>query len=264
MSKYWRDVMVRHPSDFSATTAQPQLAGSGGVPGSMTTALFSDDPQVEELGKAGYDAAVAVGKEKKGGESDPPVVWLVNFYSPSCGHCQRFAPTVRIFSCCTTPPQCIVVVSDDGLLFWQWRRVGSRYAGTVIRVGAVDCINHRDICQSAGIRAFPTLKAFVPGQGALEIRRGGSPYENIENFVDENHLLDLGAMAGAGSKHVASSLPVLDEAVSQEANAVAQQGNNSASCRMRIVDASSSLKFLLENEVFVGRRSVLSQKERGG
>ncbi|XP_053265409.1 dnaJ homolog subfamily C member 10 isoform X2 [Podarcis raffonei] len=64
--------------------------------------------------------------------------WVVDFYAPWCGPCQNFAPEFEILA----------------------KAVKGK-----VKAGKVDCQAYAQTCQSAGIRAYPTVK-FYPYQGA--------------------------------------------------------------------------------------------------
>ncbi|KAJ7345566.1 hypothetical protein JRQ81_001516 [Phrynocephalus forsythii] len=63
--------------------------------------------------------------------------WVVDFYAPWCGPCQNFAPEFEILA----------------------KTVKGK-----VKAGKVDCQAYPHTCQSAGIRAYPTVK-FYPYQG---------------------------------------------------------------------------------------------------
>uniref|UniRef100_A0A670HY99 DnaJ homolog subfamily C member 10 n=1 Tax=Podarcis muralis TaxID=64176 RepID=A0A670HY99_PODMU len=64
--------------------------------------------------------------------------WVIDFYAPWCGPCQNFAPEFEILA----------------------KAVKGK-----VKAGKVDCQAYAQTCQSAGIRAYPTVK-FYPYQGA--------------------------------------------------------------------------------------------------
>jgi thioredoxin-like negative regulator of GroEL len=37
----------------------------------------------------------------------------------------------------------------------------------VVKVGAVNCDEHQDICSSNGVKGYPTIKAFINGKGVV-------------------------------------------------------------------------------------------------
>uniref|UniRef100_A0A4W3JP26 DnaJ homolog subfamily C member 10 n=1 Tax=Callorhinchus milii TaxID=7868 RepID=A0A4W3JP26_CALMI len=63
--------------------------------------------------------------------------WVIDFYAPWCGPCQNFAPEFEILA---------------------------RSVKDKVKAGKVDCQSYPQTCQTAGIRAYPTVK-FYPFQG---------------------------------------------------------------------------------------------------
>ncbi|XP_027721736.1 dnaJ homolog subfamily C member 10 [Vombatus ursinus] len=63
--------------------------------------------------------------------------WVVDFYAPWCGPCRNFAPEFELLA----------------------RTIKGK-----VKAGKVDCQAHAYTCQTAGIRAYPTVK-FYPYQG---------------------------------------------------------------------------------------------------
>ncbi|XP_066515013.1 dnaJ homolog subfamily C member 10 [Hoplias malabaricus] len=60
--------------------------------------------------------------------------WVLDFYAPWCGPCQHFAPEFEILA---------------------------RMLKGEVRAGKVDCQTHYQICQSAGINAYPTVRFYA-------------------------------------------------------------------------------------------------------
>lgn len=69
--------------------------------------------------------------------------WIVDFYTPWCGHCQVFKP--------------------------EFERVAETLWGQV-NAGKVDCDQNRQLCQQAGVSAYPTIR-FYPGSSGPNIRQ---------------------------------------------------------------------------------------------
>ncbi|CAM9505524.1 unnamed protein product [Ascophyllum nodosum] len=63
-------------------------------------------------------------------------MWLVEFFAPWCGHCQKLAP--------------------------EWESAAGQLQGTV-NLGAVDATQHQNLAQKYGVQGYPTIKAFPPG-----------------------------------------------------------------------------------------------------
>jgi len=63
-------------------------------------------------------------------------LWLVEFYAPWCGHCQKLAP--------------------------EWKKAADSLKG-VAKVSAVNCEDSKDICERHGVASYPTIKAFRRG-----------------------------------------------------------------------------------------------------
>eukprot|EP00002_Diphylleia_rotans_P031473 TRINITY_DN6537_c0_g1_i2.p1 TRINITY_DN6537_c0_g1~~TRINITY_DN6537_c0_g1_i2.p1 ORF type:complete len:640 (-),score=159.51 TRINITY_DN6537_c0_g1_i2:151-2070(-) len=93
------------------------------------SALYTKNDGVVELTQFNFDSSVINQEEK---------VWVVEFYAPWCGHCKQLAP--------------------------EYKKAAQKIKG-VVQIGAVDCDNkvNQQIAGRFGIRGFPTIKVFVPG-----------------------------------------------------------------------------------------------------
>eukprot|EP00198_Chlamydomonas_reinhardtii_P007615 XP_001696952.1 DnaJ-like protein [Chlamydomonas reinhardtii] len=101
--------------------------GRGGHSGGGGEGLYDDDPHVQTLTTDTFPAG------------DTAWVWLVEFYAPWCGHCKQLAP--------------------------KWSAVAKSLKG-VVKVGAINCEDAKELCGAHGVRGYPTIQAFVPGSGA--------------------------------------------------------------------------------------------------
>jgi len=85
--------------------------------------LYSKNSGVVDLNPNNFDSRV----------KDSDGVWVVEFYAPWCGHCQR--------------------------LFPEYQKAGKALKG-IVGVGAIDCDQHKQLCGQYGIKGFPTIKIF--------------------------------------------------------------------------------------------------------
>ncbi|KAG2453652.1 hypothetical protein HYH02_001865 [Chlamydomonas schloesseri] len=100
------------------------MGGGHGGQGGHGGGLYDDDPHVQTLTKETFPV------------EDTAWVWLIEFYAPWCGHCKQLAP--------------------------KWSAVAKSLKG-VVKVGAVNCEEAKELCSAHGVRGYPTIQAFVPG-----------------------------------------------------------------------------------------------------
>ncbi|XP_030642047.1 dnaJ homolog subfamily C member 10 isoform X2 [Chanos chanos] len=108
------------------------------------------------LPRASVDLSPEDFKDQVLGGSDH---WVLDFYAPWCGPCQHFAPEFEVLA---------------------------RMMKGTVRAGKVDCQAHYQTCQSAGIRAYPTVR-FYPYLGTKR-RDWGGEYINSR---DANVIADV-------------------------------------------------------------------------
>jgi len=82
--------------------------------------LYDEDPEIITLSRSDFDPSVTYSED----------IWFINFYSPRCSHCHTLAPS--------------------------WREMARELDG-VIRIGAVNCADERQLCQLQGIHGYPSL-----------------------------------------------------------------------------------------------------------
>jgi len=90
-------------------------------------------------------------------------LWLVEFYSPYCPHCKRFAPT--------------------------WDKVAEEKAPLAsisgFNMAQVDCIAQGDLCNSNGVTGYPQLMVFQDGKKTLEYS-GDRSHDDLSSFIDKH------------------------------------------------------------------------------
>jgi len=105
-------------------------------------------------------------------------LWLVEFYAPWCGHCQKLAP--------------------------EWLDAAKRVKDTA-RLGAVDCTeDDKELCGTYGVKGFPTIKVFGADKKKPTDYSAERDADAIETFVK--------AEAGKAAGGTASSklVPTVD------------------------------------------------------
>ncbi|KAJ8387929.1 hypothetical protein AAFF_G00148630 [Aldrovandia affinis] len=104
--------------------------------------FYSSTDDVVELNPSNFNREVV--------QSDS--LWLIEFYAPWCGHCQRLTA--------------------------DWKKVATALKG-VVKVGAVDADQHKSLGSQYGIRGFPTLKVFGVNKNKPEDYQGARSTQAI-------------------------------------------------------------------------------------
>ncbi|XP_003744350.1 protein disulfide-isomerase A6 homolog [Galendromus occidentalis] len=102
-------------------------------------------------------------------------VWIVEFFAPWCGHCKNLAP--------------------------EYKKAARALKG-IAGVGAVDADQHKSLPGQYGVRGFPTLKIFVPGNSKPIEYQGARTADGIADAVlrEMKNLVNkkLGKSSGSG------------------------------------------------------------------
>ena len=119
--------------DFAMSQAQDlvkkRMGGSSGSSSSSGGKSTHEEPQgdgdVIVLGDSSFDQVLA--------DND---LWLVEFYAPWCGHCKNLAP--------------------------EWSKAATNLKGQV-KVAKVDATANEHLASKYGVKSYPTIKVFLPG-----------------------------------------------------------------------------------------------------
>lgn len=129
---------------------QAKLSGkkssSGGE--SKSSRKEGDPKDVIELTDSNFEETVIESKD----------MWLVEFYAPWCGHCQRLAP--------------------------HWQEAATELKGKV-KLGALDATVHTIMSNKYNVKGFPTIKFFPQGvkDGTAEEYDGGRTASDIVSWA---------------------------------------------------------------------------------
>ncbi|CAI2349551.1 unnamed protein product [Caenorhabditis sp. 36 PRJEB53466] len=118
---------------------------------------------VTELTDANFDRLVINSKE----------IWMVEFFAPWCGHCQKLEP--------------------------EWRKAAEK-TGNLVRFGALDATVHKKTAEKFNIQGFPTIKFFPPGSSAAD----------AENYPNGRTAQELISFANALSVTYAAAPEVVE------------------------------------------------------
>jgi len=102
-------------------------------------------------------------------------VWIVEFYAPWCGHCQRLVP--------------------------DYTKAAKALKG-VVKVGAVNADEHRSLGSQYGVQGFPTIKIFGLNKNKPEDYQGGRDTKGLVdgglNAAKKLVNAQLGGKSGSG------------------------------------------------------------------
>lgn len=110
-------------------------------------------------------------------------MWFIEFYSPYCGHCKRFAPVLHDLA-----------ESNFHL------RDSSNF-----NIARVNCIAQGDLCMRENIAAYPALQLYRGGK-YLEAYDGDRSYEELDAYIqaraaDHRKLMSLSFSAHRARNH---------------------------------------------------------------
>ncbi|KAL3312698.1 hypothetical protein Ciccas_008706 [Cichlidogyrus casuarinus] len=128
-----------------------------------SNALYTSSDDVIELTDSNFDSKVTSSNG----------VWIVEFYSPNCGHCVQFAPA--------------------------YKKAASVLKG-VINVGAVDVTRHSSLGSRFSIRGYPTVKIFAHDKKSPQEYQGQRTAESlIQEGVNAAQKMIMKRAGGSGS-----------------------------------------------------------------
>lgn len=103
--------------------------------------------------------------------------WLVEFFSPYCGHCKHFAPTWQtLYEFYYTDDPVPQTEGSEGDLNSFTRYYDFNFA-------KVDCIANGDACASQKVNSFPTIRLFKDGEMVTE-QVGSQNMAFMSNWIE--------------------------------------------------------------------------------
>jgi len=142
---------------------------------------------IEELHEDGEDAIPLDEKTLQFARDTHPYVF-VDFFASWCSHCQQLAPTWE------TLAEVMDVAAEETLdemiderdhHYTDEEYIEAKKVELPVFIGKVDCVDHKELCQQEGIRAYPTLRLFVDGKRHAE-------YTGHRTVVEMTHwLMDI-------------------------------------------------------------------------
>lgn len=105
--------------------------------------------------------------------------WLVEFFSPQCGHCIAFRPTWQTlyeFYYTSKPPIASTDQTDGDSLNSFTRYYDFKFA-------KVDCLAYRDTCEKYDVNAYPTIIQFEDGK-EIKKQAGQAALSDLSTWVE--------------------------------------------------------------------------------
>ena len=125
-------------------------------------ALYPSSSSVVELTPSNFDKLVIKSDE----------VWIVEFFAPWCGHCQALVP--------------------------EYTKAAAALKG-VVKVGAVNADDHKDLGGRYGVRGFPTIKIFGANKNKPEDFNGARTAQGLVDAALQAAKAKVKASLGGGS-----------------------------------------------------------------
>lgn len=107
--------------------------------------------------------------------------WLVEFFSPYCGHCKTFAPTWQTLYEFYYTQDPLPQTSSSGEVENDLNSFTRYYD---FHFGRVDCVANGDVCASNEIKSFPTVVLFKDGQKVKQ-EVGAHDIKFMSSWVEE-------------------------------------------------------------------------------
>lgn len=110
-------------------------------------------------------------------------IHFVKFFAPWCGHCQRMAPA--------------------------WDQLAKSFEDDEqVSIGRVDCTLDRDLCETHGVRGYPTLLVFINGEKE-EKYQGSREFQELFAFITKTAKTFIDAKLNA--KDIIPQVPAVDD-----------------------------------------------------
>ncbi|KAF2748636.1 thioredoxin-like protein [Sporormia fimetaria CBS 119925] len=105
--------------------------------------------------------------------------WIVEFYSPTCGHCTRFKPTWQtLYEFYYTSKPLLTNDPTEGDSLNSFTRYYD------FKFAKIDCMAYRDACKAHDINGFPSIIQFKDGKEIQRIK-GQRDLEDVSKWVEE-------------------------------------------------------------------------------
>jgi thiol oxidase len=189
-----------------------------------TSPLFEHSFHVIQLSNESFQEQVIDAKDQ---------VWLVDFYSPWCPHCRRFAP--------------------------EWENVASYYASSkMMHVGSVDCTQNSQICDQEEVMGYPTIKLFhVPKNATKGLKLTEYSKRNMKGILSwvEDLLKESNMKLDIQQFDLDQQIDAIKNEIEKDHITQEEMKNvNPYTIKLaRLRDAGSAATFILEHSFFMGK-----------